>query len=121
MHVRLLCHGGELKEGSARGFALDRSGRDSLFLVRHEGAVHGYLNDCPHWPGSPMAWRRDAYLNRDATRIVCSGHAAEFDIASGRCTLGPCLGRSLTPVRLEIDAQGWVLATIDAVESTDGD
>ncbi|MDN8618825.1 Rieske (2Fe-2S) protein [Variovorax ginsengisoli] len=121
MPARPLCHVDELNEGSARGFALDRPGRDSMFLVKHEGMVHGYRNDCPHWPGSPMVWRRDGYLNRDATRIVCSGHAAEFEIASGRCTLGPCLGRSLTPVRLEIDAQGWVLAVIDAVETTHGD
>lgn len=64
-----------------------------------------------------MAWRRDAYLNREATRIVCSGHGAEFDIASGVCMLGPCLGQSLTPVALEIDAQAWVHAGIDPAQS----
>ncbi|MFS2162552.1 Rieske (2Fe-2S) protein [Variovorax sp. Varisp62] len=117
MALRRLCRVDELKDGSAQGFAGDRPGQDSMFLVRHEGTVYGYRNDCPHWPGSPMAWRRDGYLNLDANRIVCSGHAAEFDIASGRCTLGPCLGSSLTPVELEIDAQGWILAAIDIVEN----
>jgi nitrite reductase/ring-hydroxylating ferredoxin subunit len=111
-----LCHVDELDEGSARGFGLDTPGRDSLFLVKHQGKPHGYLNDCPHWPGSPMAWRRDAYLNSDATRIVCSGHGAEFEIASGRCTLGPCLGQSLTPVKLEVDDQGFLHAEIVSAE-----
>jgi nitrite reductase/ring-hydroxylating ferredoxin subunit len=121
MPQRPLCHVDELKEDSARGFALDRPGRDAMFLVKHEGSVYGYRNDCPHWPGSAMAWRRDGYLNRDATRIVCSGHAAEFDIPTGRCTAGPCLGSSLTPVELETDAQGWILAMIDAAEAPHGD
>lgn len=61
-------------------------------------------------PGSAMAWRRDAYLNRDASRIVCSGHGAEFEIESGRCTLGPCLGQALARVELEVDVDGSVYA-----------
>ncbi|BEP95419.1 Rieske (2Fe-2S) protein [Acidovorax sp. A79] len=105
-----LCHVEELPEGSARGFGIVSPGRDRMFLVKHQGVLHGYLNDCPHWPGSPMAWRRDAYLNPDATRIVCSGHGAEFDITSGRCTLGPCLDQFLAPVDLEIDHEGIVHA-----------
>ncbi|MEJ8814692.1 Rieske 2Fe-2S domain-containing protein [Variovorax ureilyticus] len=113
MPARPLCHIDGLEEGSARGFALDRRGRDTMFLVKHEGSVYGWRNDCPHWPGSPMAWRRDGYLNRDASRIVCSGHGAEFEIRTGRCTLGPCLGSSLSPVELKIDAQGWILAALD--------
>ncbi|MDP9607204.1 UNVERIFIED_ORG: nitrite reductase/ring-hydroxylating ferredoxin subunit [Variovorax paradoxus] len=116
MSAQLLCRFDDLKEGSARGFALDRPGRDSIFIVKHKGVVRGYRNDCPHWPGSPMAWRRDGYLNRDATRIVCSGHAAEFDITSGLCTIGPCLGQSLIPVKLKIDGQGWILAAVDNTE-----
>jgi nitrite reductase/ring-hydroxylating ferredoxin subunit len=107
-----LCHVDELHEGAARGFGPGSAGRDTLFVVKHQGRLHAYLNDCPHWPGSPMAWRQDAYLSRDANRIVCSGHGAEFDIASGLCTLGPCIGQSLAPVDLEIDDQGFIQANI---------
>jgi nitrite reductase/ring-hydroxylating ferredoxin subunit len=116
-----LCHVDALEEGSARGFGPESPRRDRLFLVKHEGQLHAWLNDCPHWPGSPMAWRRDGYLNSTATRIVCNGHGAEFDIASGHCTLGPCLGQSLTPISLEIDAQGWAHALIDAPKAPHGD
>ena len=111
MSARLrLCRVDDLPEGAARGFDLAGAGRDLLFVVRCGGALHAYLNACPHWAGSPMAWRRDAYLNHDASRIVCSAHGAQFEIDTGHCTLGPCLGQSLTPVALEVDAQGIVHA-----------
>jgi nitrite reductase/ring-hydroxylating ferredoxin subunit len=47
-----------------------------------------------------MAWRKDAYLNAAGDRIVCAAHGAQFDIESGVCTLGPCLGQRLQPVAL---------------------
>ena len=55
-----------------------------------------------------MAWRKDAYLNGDCSRIVCSAHGAQFDIATGLCLLGPCLGQSLTRVPLAVDTDGNV-------------
>jgi nitrite reductase/ring-hydroxylating ferredoxin subunit len=55
-----------------------------------------------------MAWRKDAYLNGDRSRIVCSAHGAQFDIETGVCTLGPCLGQSLTSVLLEVDDSGAI-------------
>jgi nitrite reductase/ring-hydroxylating ferredoxin subunit len=47
-----------------------------------------------------MAWRKDEYLNAARDRIVCAAHGAQFDIATGVCTLGPCLGQRLEPVVL---------------------
>ena len=100
----------DLPERSARGFDGVRPGRAALFIVRHGGRLFAYADDCPHQPGSPMAWRRDAYLNSDASRIVCSGHGAEFEIESGLCTLGTCLGQSLSRIELEFNADGWIYA-----------
>jgi nitrite reductase/ring-hydroxylating ferredoxin subunit len=51
-----------------------------------------------------MAWRKHAYLNAARDRIVCSAHGALFDIATGICTLGPCMGQYLQPVRLMVEA-----------------
>lgn len=42
----------------------------------------------PH-QGTPMAWRKDAYLDAAGERIVCAAHGAQFEIDSGLCTLGP--------------------------------
>ena len=103
----LLCRVEDLPEGTARGFDPTRSGRDTMFVVRHGGAVVAYLDACPHYGSTPMAWRKDAYLKADGTKIVCSAHGAEFEIATGECTLGACLGQSLTvvPVALQDDGE----------------
>jgi nitrite reductase/ring-hydroxylating ferredoxin subunit len=97
-----LCRDDELAEGESRGFDPWREGQDTVLLVRHGGEVYGWVDACPHHGGTPMAWRKDAYLNHDSTRIVCAAHGAQFDIASGVCVLGPCLGQSLQRVGLAI-------------------
>jgi nitrite reductase/ring-hydroxylating ferredoxin subunit len=101
----LLCRADALAEGQSRGFDPWGEGHDSLLLVRHGGAVYGWADACPHHGGTPMAWRKDAYLNADRTRIVCAAHGAQFDITSGACTLGPCLGQSLRRVDIIITTE----------------
>jgi nitrite reductase/ring-hydroxylating ferredoxin subunit len=102
-HV-FLCRLDELPDGASRGFDPWREGQDSVLLVRRGQAVHGWRDACPHHGGTPMAWRKDAYLNADRTRIVCAAHGAQFDIETGICTLGPCLGQRLRPVDLVVSA-----------------
>lgn len=97
-----LCRVDELPDGGARGFDPHASGHDTMLVVRQGGRLYGYLDACPHYGGTPMAWRKDAYLNAARDRIVCAAHGAQFDIPSGACTLGPCLGQSLTPVALAL-------------------
>lgn len=103
----LLCHLDDLPDGDSRGFDPLRSGRDTVIVVRQGTAVHAWRNACPHH-GTPMAWRQHAYLNAAADRIVCAAHGALFEIATGRCTLGPCLGQFLTPVPLKFKTNGEV-------------
>ena len=93
-----LCRADEIADGHARGFDPLGRGRDLLFAVRRGDELHLWRDDCPHAPGAPMAWRKDAYLSGDGRHIVCYGHGARFDIASGLCLSGPCAGQSLTPV-----------------------
>ncbi|WP_257638193.1 Rieske 2Fe-2S domain-containing protein [Janthinobacterium sp. UMAB-56] len=100
-----LCRAEELAEGQSRGFDPWHEGHDTVLLVRHQGRVHGWRDACPHHGGTPMAWRKDAYLNADRSRIVCAAHGAQFDIASGVCTLGPCMGQSLQRVDIVTTTQ----------------
>ena len=102
MEMIFLCHFDNLPEGESRGFDPWHEGQDSVLVVRRGENVVGWLDACPHHGGTPMAWRKDAYLNAARTRIVCAAHGAEFDIESGICTLGPCLGQGLQPVELVI-------------------
>jgi nitrite reductase/ring-hydroxylating ferredoxin subunit len=100
---------GDLPDPGARGFDPDRTGRDRVFVVRGAGEIRAYRDACPHFGDTPMAWRKDAYLNGDGTRIVCHAHGAQFDIASGECLLGPCLGQRLTPVAIEVTSDGDIV------------
>lgn len=114
MLVRL-CRFGELPDGHSRGFDSQGTGRDQLFVVRQGDVLHGWRNACPHVDGAPMAWRKDAYLNAARDRIVCAAHGAQFEIDSGVCRLGPCLGQRLQPVPLQVDAHGDVLADLTSM------
>jgi len=113
-----LCHIDDLPDGDSRGFDPGASGRDTMLVVRQGRTLHAWRDVCPH-QDTPMAWRRHAYLNAARDRIVCSAHGALFDIHTGRCTLGPCLGQSLTPVPLTLREDGEVhLAAPPILETT---
>lgn len=103
-----LCALEVIADGESRGFDPLRSGRDSLFVIRRGNRVFAWANACPHrgYEGSPMAWRRDAYLNADRSRIVCSSHGAQFDIQTGECLSGPCPGQALEPVTVQLEDDG---------------
>lgn len=112
-----LCDAGDLAEGTARGFDPTGTGRDTMFIVRRAG-LHAWRNVCPHWGGTSMAWRKDAYLDRAGTRIVCSAHGAQFEIATGVCTLGPCIGETLTRVHIIETEDGSLLVDPSQLEET---
>jgi nitrite reductase/ring-hydroxylating ferredoxin subunit len=58
-----------------------------------------------------MAWRKNAYLNGDASKIVCAAHGAQFDLESGICTLGPCLGQGLQAVGITVTEERIIYIT----------
>lgn len=100
MAAVFLCRLGDIPDGASRGFDPHGEGRDTVLVVRQGEKVHGWHDGCPHYGITPLAWRKDAYLNADGTRIVCAAHGAQFDIATGVCTLGPCLGQGLRRIGL---------------------
>jgi nitrite reductase/ring-hydroxylating ferredoxin subunit len=107
-----LCRLEDIPDGDSRGFDPLKEGRDTLLVVRQGATLYAWRDACPHIEGVPMAWRKHAYLNASRDRIVCSAHGAQFEIATGLCTLGPCLGLSLQPVRVELDADGSIYAQL---------
>lgn len=95
-----LCHIDELPDGGARGFDPLCAGQDTMFVVRRGDRVRAWRDACPHINGAPMPWRKDAYLNAARDRIVCAAHGAQFDIETGLCVLGPCVGQRLEPLEI---------------------
>lgn len=113
MSGHFLCRLDDIPDGEARGFDPLRSGQDTVLAIRRGPTLHLYRDACPHHGTTPMAWRKDAYLNAQRDRIVCSAHGAQFDIETGTCILGPCLGQSLTALRFTLNDRGEIHLTTD--------
>lgn len=103
MTASVLCALSELDELGTKAFAVG-AGPWPLrgFLVRKGDEVFAYLNRCPH-AGHPLNLRPDEFLTPERTHIVCNSHGAVFEIASGVCLAGPCVGEHLQrlPIRIE--------------------
>ena len=103
----LLCNLEEIPDGGAKGFG-DGSA-SSIFAIRQGEQVFVYRNCCPH-AGTPLNWMPDRFLTHDRSVIICTTHGALFDIQSGECTLGPCVGQSLAPIAVKIRNNSvWLL------------
>jgi nitrite reductase/ring-hydroxylating ferredoxin subunit len=100
----VLCRLDELQDPGSRGVTLQQGDRLlDVFVVRKGQGVYAYVNSCPH-TGSPLDWVEHEYLSLDRRHIQCAMHAALFRLADGKCVAGPCVGASLTPVSVEVEA-----------------
>lgn len=102
--MQAVCALTDLPPGKARGV---RIGHVDLLLVHTDaGAVHVYLNRCPHL-GIPLAWQDSQILSRDGRYLQCSSHGALFEPGTGFCIEGPCMGDQLWEISCRIE-QGEV-------------
>jgi nitrite reductase/ring-hydroxylating ferredoxin subunit len=97
-----ICRLDDIDEVGARGFSFGEGPESfDFFVVRHDGGIEGYINDCPH-TGGPLDWKPDQFLNINKSLILCATPGALFRIEDGACIAGPCPGARLTPVPLEL-------------------
>ena len=71
------------------------------FVVRKGDDVFAYQNFCMHL-GHPLNWMPDGFLTKDRTAIMCTSHGALYEIDTGLCFAGPCLGKELTMVDVKV-------------------
>ncbi|MDW5417283.1 Rieske 2Fe-2S domain-containing protein [Iodobacter sp. CM08] len=102
MPDRVLCQSGDLLErGLAQRFTLEWGGRErSAFVVRYNGRVYAYINECAHIP-IEMDFNPGDLFDLSRSWLVCSTHGAYYAPNTGLCLGGPCPGRKLIslPVR----------------------
>ena len=97
-----ICALDDLDDPGARGFTLGQGKtRRDIFLIRKDNAVFAYVNRCPH-ANQPLDARPGRFLTQDETQIICGGHAALFRIEDGFCTGGPCAGKHLESIAVEV-------------------
>ena len=113
---RVICRLSELEGAAARPFTIGRGDWPLRGLVVRAGAgVFGYINRCPH-AGHPLDLIPGRFLTADGLLLLCSSHGALFEKSTGLCVAGPCPGRSLTPVPLEVRSGLVMLADDVALE-----
>lgn len=61
----------------------------------------GYVNECPH-KSVALDGGNGCLLSPDRRHLECGQHGALFDIDSGHCVDGPCVGKSLEPVAIAV-------------------
>ncbi len=71
------------------------------FVVRRGDEVFAYQNFCVHL-GHPLNWMPDRFLTKDLTAVMCASHGALYEIDTGLCFAGPCLGKELIKVELAV-------------------
>lgn len=99
-----------LAPGQAVTFSLSRGGGSRpAFAVNHEGAVHAYVNACPH-AGNRLDARAAALLSADGRHLVCSVHGAVFAPDTGVCVEGPCPGARLERLAVTRDGEDLVIS-----------
>ena len=99
----VVCKFAELADPGSRAFVAG-AGDWPLrgFVVRRGEEVFAYINRCPH-AGHPLNWQPERFLNADQSLILCGSHGALFDMASGTCVAGPCIGRNLQSIAVRIE------------------
>jgi nitrite reductase/ring-hydroxylating ferredoxin subunit len=100
--LKRLCAEGDISEGEGRGFVFG-SGieRDAVFVIHWRGQFLGYRNSCPH-AGSPLDWPENRFFDASGRYLMCGTHGAVFRPEDGVCIEGPCEGRALEPVAIEM-------------------
>ena len=98
-----------LAEGSPYGFEV-RSGARSFsgVVIRKNGRYYAYENKCRHLSVTLDA-RDGDFLSCDRKYLQCHLHGALYEIETGACIGGPCVGSNLTKVDVvevsELDIQ----------------
>lgn len=105
--LRLICPSREVVEaGRGFRFTVRRYERDvPAFVIRFNGQVFGYLNECGHVPAE-LDWQPGEFFDDSKLYLICSIHGALYAPETGRCLGGRCQRKGLKPLKVcEIESQ----------------
>ena len=103
------------REGGLR-FALPELGeRVTGFVIRYNGSVHAYVNQCAHL-SVELDWNEGDFFDLSKTRVICATHGAQYEPQTGYCVLGPCKGRSLQAVQV-IERNNEILINLESLKN----
>ena len=102
LEPRRLCAAEELVDGGVGvRFAVRVNTREiGAFVVRYDGAAHGYLNQCAHVP-MELDWQEGQFFDSAGLYLMCATHGATYAPDTGLRVGGPCKGATLAKLRIE--------------------
>ena len=99
----VICPANAVEPEQTRGFVISdpHSTKYLDLIIWHTpDGFRGFVNRCPHL-GLPLETFPDRFLNATGDALICSAHGAVFD-ATGFCLAGPCQGKALVPLELDV-------------------
>lgn len=104
--------GAQLAEGQTQVFFFQEGARSREgFLLRRDGELHAFRNECPHW-GVELDLGDGHFFDVELDRIYCKNHGALFMLPSGACETGPCLGRSLFRFDFRVEGDDVIVMVV---------
>ena len=79
------------------------------FVVNFAGRYYAYANYCAH-AGTPLDWWPNEFFDGEKRFLTCGTHGALYEPSTGKCVGGPCAGRQLMPLALEL-VNGRIVVT----------
>ncbi len=80
-----------------------RLAREAIVLRDADGVVRAYQNLCRHMP-IPLDAGGRRFLD-ETKHLFCSTHGARYRREDGVCVSGPCVGRRLFALPLEVEGE----------------
>jgi nitrite reductase/ring-hydroxylating ferredoxin subunit len=98
---QLLCRLDEIGEHGKEVSVQGENGPVFVMLFRRAKKLHAFHNICPHQCRA-LNWAPDRFLLSEEGLLVCAHHGAGFDLSTGQCLTGPCVGSTLKPVQISL-------------------
>lgn len=106
----------KMADNSAKGFEAKVKGRVFRgILVRKGGKFYAYQNLCQHLPIT-LDLNDERFFNHEKTHLQCHMHGALYELETGVCTAGPCVGAKLIALELTEEPSRLVVKIPDSFE-----
>jgi nitrite reductase/ring-hydroxylating ferredoxin subunit len=100
---RFLCNEDEIPAADVKELILAADSKQPFRIILHRigGNVRCFMNKCPHF-SIPLNVHPGQFFGSDRSKLMCATHYAVFDLDSGFCSDGPCMGSSLEAIPVEL-------------------
>ena len=107
-----ICKTSDLQNGQSLKFHFATGiGPEEAFLIKYRDQFHAYVNRCQH-VYIPLDYDDNDFFTEEGDYLVCKNHGAVYIPDTGECACGPCDGRNLARLILNIQGELVILGEI---------